>query len=123
MLKTRVWIAVIAVILIACVVACVIVFTKKDGGKRVEVYVDEELVFSADIENVSEPYEKVIETKQGKNVLEIASGKVRIKDADCDGKDCVHMGWTGSPSAPIVCLPHRLVLKIVGKEDVDVVSE
>ncbi len=44
----------------------------------------------------------------GHNVIEIKGGRIRVKEADCPDKTCVHMGWLSSSAIPIVCLPHHL---------------
>lgn len=50
----------------------------------------------------------------GWNKIEIKAGKVRILDSDCIGKDCIKMGFIENNGESIVCLPHRLVVKIAG---------
>ena len=47
----------------------------------------------------------------GFNELLLENGRVRVLSADCPGRDCVNMGVLRSPSAPLVCLPHRLVVR------------
>ncbi len=47
----------------------------------------------------------------GFNELLLENGRVRVLSADCPGHDCVYMGVLRSPSAPLVCLPHRLVVR------------
>ena len=47
----------------------------------------------------------------GYNIVEIGEGNtIRISEADCPDKTCVKTGVL-SDSVPIVCLPHRLVIK------------
>lgn len=33
-------------------------------------------------------------------------------EADCPDQVCVHAGWLTDSAAPIVCLPHRLVIRL-----------
>lgn len=47
----------------------------------------------------------------GVNTVEIKGGKIRVKAADCPDKTCVRMGWLESAAAPIVCLPHGLIIE------------
>ena len=47
----------------------------------------------------------------GSNTLLIEDGRACVLSADCPGHDCVRMGVLRSPSAPLVCLPHRLVVR------------
>ena len=47
----------------------------------------------------------------GFNTLLIENGRIRVASADCPGHDCVRMGVLHSASAPLVCLPHRLIVR------------
>jgi hypothetical protein len=58
-----------------------------------------------------------IETKHGFNVLEIHGGQVRVAEADCPDRLCVHTGWRQHAGQVIVCLPHYFVVRIVGDSD------
>lgn len=49
----------------------------------------------------------------GCNVLEISGGRVRIREADCPEQICVARGWISRPGEQIVCLPHRLVIRLL----------
>ncbi len=47
----------------------------------------------------------------GYNIVEIGPGNtIRISEADCPDKTCVKTGVL-SDSVPIVCLPHKLIIK------------
>ena len=45
------------------------------------------------------------------NTVEIEDHRIRVLSADCPDQTCVKMGWLTSSAAPIVCLPHRLVIE------------
>ena len=51
------------------------------------------------------------------NVVTIQDGKVSISESDCPGEDCVHSGWISSVGRSIVCLPNRVEVRLVGKQD------
>jgi hypothetical protein len=57
-----------------------------------------------------------ITTALGSNTVEVAEGQVRIVDATCTNKDCVHQGSISKPGQTIVCLPNRLVIRIEGSD-------
>ena len=49
----------------------------------------------------------------GYNIVEIGEGNtIRISEADCPDKTCVKTGEL-SDGVPIVCLPHKLVIKYI----------
>jgi len=47
-------------------------------------------------------------------VVEIERAKVRVRSSSCPKKICVSQGWIRSDGESIVCLPHQVVIKIVG---------
>lgn len=51
------------------------------------------------------------------NVVTIQDGKVSISESDCPGEDCVHSGWIRSVGRSIVCLPNKVEVRLVGKQD------
>ena len=58
----------------------------------------------------------------GENVVVIHDNGVYIETADCPGQDCVKMGRITKAGEEIVCLPHRLVIRIEGgKAGIDAV--
>lgn len=57
-----------------------------------------------------------VETGLGTNVIEIKDGKVSVSDADCPDKLCAKQGAISKAGESIVCLPHKLVVRITGDE-------
>ncbi len=51
------------------------------------------------------------------NTIEIKGKAVRIKEADCPRKICVHTGWLHKPGQIAVCMPNRLKISIEGRSD------
>ena len=92
--------------------------------KTVNIYIEGKLFKSVDIDT----YEEVkIDTEYGKNLVIIDRGKVRMKEASCPDKVCVHMGWISKTIQNIVCLPAKVHVEIAGKDDdkdgIDAVSK
>ena len=46
------------------------------------------------------------------NILTISDGTADVTDAGCPDRICVSQGWLSDQSVPIVCLPHRLIIKL-----------
>lgn len=68
---------------------------------------------------LSEDREVVITTgdnNENKNVMVIEKGKVRVSEADCPDSICVKTRAASYVGESIVCLPHKLVIEIVGEE-------
>lgn len=55
-----------------------------------------------------------VETMGGTNVFEISGGAVRVVSSDCSGGDCLRTPAISRHGEVIVCLPHRLILRITG---------
>lgn len=51
------------------------------------------------------------------NLLSVSDGEVRMEAADCRDQICVHHSPISSGGESIICLPHRLVVEIVGGSD------
>lgn len=58
-----------------------------------------------------------IDTSYGSNTLRIENGAVRMSEADCPGGDCLRMGaLKEGDGRTIVCLPHRIIVRLVSDE-------
>lgn len=55
----------------------------------------------------------VISNDLGFNSFTIEDGAVRMTSSDCAGGDCLASPAVGSAGGVIVCLPHKLVLRVV----------
>lgn len=50
----------------------------------------------------------------GCNVVTVQDGAVRVSEADCPDKICISQGEIRIPGQTIVCLPHRLLIRLEG---------
>ena len=79
------------------------------------VYQYGELVEEIRLDQVTEPYTISLAGEDGaENVVEAAPGRIRVASANCPDQVCVDQGWIADGTVPIVCLPHKLVIEIVG---------
>lgn len=70
--------------------------------------------------------EIVVDNEYGYNKIQIRDGWALMETADCPDKYCVHQGKTKSKGKSIVCLPHKLVVEIIGgdeNEDIDAIAQ
>lgn len=58
------------------------------------------------------------------NILEIWDGAAAVTEANCGDHTCVRTGEIRRSGESIICLPHKVVVKVIGGEDsaVDAVS-
>ena len=55
-----------------------------------------------------------IESDYGYNTIVVEGGQVWVKEADCPNKDCMHFGKMNKEGQVILCLPHKLAVRIIG---------
>jgi len=109
--STKFWVVIIAVLLALSFGGALLL--ARDGGETAAVYQDGKLLRSIDLSAVDAPYTFVIEGPGGSNTVEVERGRIRVSHADCPDQVCVRQGWLTS-AAPIVCLPHKLVIELTG---------
>jgi hypothetical protein len=63
-----------------------------------------------------EPGEFTVESPWGYNTIEMGKNRIRIRDASCPDKLCVKEGWLSRANEMSVCMPNRVLIKIIGKE-------
>ena len=112
MVKTKTWVLLVGAFLLLFVVAGAILCTRPAPGTVANVYKDGVPVRSVDLSLVTEPYEFTLTDERGSNVVRVEPGRIAVIDADCPDKVCVEAGWRSDSASPIVCLPHRLVIRI-----------
>ena len=75
----------------------------KVGGEIVrELDLSEEKIFT-------------VEAGGGKNILEVKGGAVRVVEADCPDKICVQRGAIKNLGETIACVPHKILIEVVGE--------
>ena len=106
-----------AVLLAAvCIVSVFLYFKNRDFSKlTVEISVNGETVYTFPLGESSE-YNMEMQLDTG-NYLVIENGFVYVKDAACPDRLCVKQGKISEAGQSIICLPHRLVIKITGENE------
>ena len=113
MLKTRTWIILIASVALLLIALSAFLLTSRSEGTVVQVIQDGTVLQEIDLSRVREPYSFEVEAPDGGvNRIEVEPGRIRVADADCPDRICVSQGWLSDQSVPIVCLPHRLIIKL-----------
>lgn len=69
---------------------------------------------------LTSPKQLEIKTENGYNKIILSEEGAKIKEADCRDGQCI--GMIKNAGEMLVCLPHRLVIKIDGKSEVDGVA-
>jgi hypothetical protein len=115
---------IITVIVLAIGAGGYLIYSHADGGasggdgaggpassEEAEIYIGDELI---DTVSLGEDRELEVSRDGSYNLIEVSGGKIRVAEADCPDKTCVHTGAKGRAGDLIVCLPNRLQIKIKG---------
>lgn len=105
----------VAVVLIGAVLV-VTFFMMRSPGKNVIVSIDGK---EAATYPLDEDRDEWIMGRGGKNRLIIKDGKASVTEADCPDKLCVKQGSISNVNESIVCLPHRITVRVAGEDDKD----
>jgi hypothetical protein len=112
--KYRMDIILIGILLIFALITAVAVYLTHDKGSTVVVKVDgavvSELPLSEDTELVVDGYQG------GTNRIIIRNREAFVLEADCPDALCVKTGKISRAGETVVCLPHRVVVEIKGKD-------
>lgn len=69
-------------------------------------------------ETLNQEFTTTLTTEDGGyNTLVIENGAVYVSDADCGDQTCIRTGRISREGEQIVCLPHKLIIEIVGGGD------
>ena len=106
--------SVLAVIFLAsCAASGLLMFAARGGSDLVlEAVLDGKVVESVDMESMKDESTIKIGAGGGINVLSTGPRGVKMISADCRGGDCLRMPAIDSNGEVIVCLPHRLIVRV-----------
>lgn len=89
-------------------------------SRIVEIVQDGEVLYTIDLATAED--QTIVVEYSGEsgenadtNTIEISGGEIRVREADCPDQTCVQMGKLYSESLPIVCLPHKLIIRFKGE--------
>ncbi|MDD6798492.1 MAG: NusG domain II-containing protein [Clostridia bacterium] len=110
----------VGAVLAAALAVYVLVNVLGRDGQTVVVTVDGTVIAEKPI-TVNDAVE--IKDADGYNRVVIDNREVYMESADCPDKVCVKTGRISRAGETIVCLPHKVVVKIKGGEDADAVVQ
>lgn len=107
----------IAVGLIFLVSVCLSVCILRHSNKQaVEIVQDGTVLYTFDLNRAEDQALRVPAADGGYNLIVIKDGTICISEADCPDQTCVKMGVLKSDYLPIVCLPHKLIVRFAEGE-------
>ncbi len=85
----------------------------RDKGETVRITIDGKLYGSY---NLSQNQTIMVDESLGFNRIIIENGIVRMDEADCPDKYCMAYKPIKNAGQTIVCLPHKLVVEVIGEQ-------
>ena len=118
MRSNRFWIAILGCVLAMSASAAVFMTHFQTQSSHAHIYQNGVLIDVLDLSQAREPFFLTAQgSGPGGNTIEVEQGRIRISQAHCPDELCVRQGWVSGGPMPIVCLPHRLVIRMVGGDD------
>ena len=94
----------------------VIINFTKEKGSIAEVYYEDEKVLTIDL-NIYREY--IVNVQLGDVVLEVKNKEIRVKEENSPKHICSKEGFIGDSSRTLICLPNKIIIKIVGETNID----
>lgn len=66
---------------------------------------------------ISKDNEIIIKDNKDFNTVIVKDSKVYVKEANCDNQICVNHKKISATNETIICLPNKVIIEIVGKEN------
>lgn len=110
-------IVVAGVIVIGAVLLFVLFFIRQPGSTVVVSVDGKEVASYALSDTVDVEVASLTDGMTGSNRLIIRDGEAWIEEADCPDRLCVNQGRISHTGESIVCLPHRVTIRIEGGKD------
>lgn len=111
----RPWDALVLVLVLALVAAALYMVFAPSKGNTAEIFLDGEKMRSIRLDQ-----DQVIPLEH--MMIHVENGELWVEDADCPDKICEKTGRISKKGQSIVCLPNRVVIKIIGKGEVEAIT-
>lgn len=108
------FIVIIIFIVIALISGLAVNLKRKSGEGSVEIISDTEVIR---VLSLAEDGEYPIKNGEDLNIIKISGGCVWVESANCPDELCVRQGKISKNGQSVICLPHRLVIRIVSDKE------
>lgn len=103
--------------LVGCVFGLALLLTRQ-GGEQVQIRVAGEVVETIPL--AKDRTYQITGADGGTNELVLRDGQAWVAEATCPDVLCVHMGKISQNGQSIVCLPHQVVIEVIGMTSSDI---
>ena len=101
--------AIITVFLAAVIITAVM--SLRTGRNMAVIEQNGERLYRSDLDKEEDREFTVTSPDGGWNTIRIQGGTICVSEADCPDKTCVRTGILRNEGSPIVCLPHKLIIR------------
>ncbi len=117
--KTIIAWAAAALVAIAGIAAFLLLRSADVSDPAAEIYLDGKLHKTIAL---SQNTEFTVSSEHGSNTIRVSDGAISVVNADCPDRVCIASGAISDGMVPIICLPHRLEIRIISasNENVDI---
>ena len=117
-MKTKTWILLIAVLTAVSLGVSLFFLLPGENAQGAQVWSEGKLIATLPL---SQDQSITVKTEKGTNVVTVKDGAVGVTEATCPDKHCMNRGMCKG-GLQIVCLPNRLEIKFLGKQDFDAIA-
>lgn len=111
MMSHKRWIIIFAII-IAAMAGVYLLLTHRGAEPRIAVIVSEgETIQTIDLDSAKDEPIVIFDSSGGMNIVRTVDGEIYVEQADCPDGICIKHGPLEKDGTPIVCLPHKLVVR------------
>lgn len=114
-MKTKYWVVLFGALLAVCVGMSFWLLGPGEPSRQAEIWSDGKLLCTLDL-LVAQTM--TVDSQYGTNEVTVKDGAIAVTDADCPDGYCIARGFCNG-GAQIVCLPHRLVIRFLGTQQID----
>ncbi len=90
---------------------------QKHSALIAEISVNGQVISTIDLDRPPSEHMIYITGPLGKSVAEIRKGAIRMKFSPCPNHYCMQSGWINRAGQSIVCIPNRIIIKIIANND------
>ncbi|MBR0485305.1 MAG: NusG domain II-containing protein [Oscillospiraceae bacterium] len=97
-------------ILTICVISTISAFRKPES-RYVLIIQNNQIIQEIRLDSAENQEFKILSADGGYNLIRIQNHEISISEADCPDQTCMKTGILRSENLPIVCLPHKLIIR------------
>lgn len=99
------------VLVVVLLIVLTLVFALRSKASEAEIYIDGQLKYRLDLSE-----DTTLDILDGKMTVQVKNGAISVKNSDCPQGLCVHSSAVDKDGGMIVCLPNKVVIKVVARE-------